>query len=96
MAFQKYKKDPDALLDFSWNWEPYLTQMNDTIASVEFIAEDGITIDAVATGVGFLNYITTVWLEGGTLGEDYNVVHRITTTDGRVDDRTMTIQIRAL
>lgn len=94
MAFPKFPKDPDALLDFTFDWDDYLTEMTDTIASVEFIAEAGITINEAQTGDGFIGTKTTVWLEEGTAGEPYNVIHRITTTDGRIDDRTMTIDVK--
>jgi len=35
--------------------------------------------------------IATVWVKGGTAGTSYDVNVKITTTGGRIDDRTITI-----
>lgn len=35
----------------------------------------------------------TVWLSGGTAGSTYKIANRITTTDGRIDDRTLYIMV---
>jgi hypothetical protein len=35
----------------------------------------------------------TVWLSGGTLGESYTVNCRITTNQGRTDERTIGIRL---
>lgn len=83
-----FVKDPDATLDYGWDWSAWLD--GDTIATAEVLAEDGITVDsdsATATTV-------TVWLSGGTVDEEYRVTSRITTGGGRTDDRTMTIYVQ--
>jgi hypothetical protein len=36
----------------------------------------------------------TVWLSGGTVDTDYTVTCRITTTQGRTDDRSIRIMVR--
>lgn len=36
---------------------------------------------------------TTVWLAGGTPGTPYSVANRITTSVGRIDERTITIRV---
>lgn len=36
----------------------------------------------------------TIWLKGGVAGEDYEVTNRITTSQGRIDDRTVLIPVR--
>lgn len=37
--------------------------------------------------------VTTVWLMGGTSGQVYTVTNRITTNQGRTDDRSLTILV---
>lgn len=41
----------------------------------------------------FTTTAATVWLSGGSLGENYSVVNHIVTADGREDDQTLTIRI---
>ena len=36
----------------------------------------------------------TVWLSGGIAGQAYTVTNRITTSGGRTDERSFTIQIQ--
>jgi len=82
------EKDPDATLDFGFNWEPWLD--GDTIATSIWIVPDGITKDSdLFTVVG----ITTIWLSGGTLYDVYRLVNRITTVGGRKNDRTLVIKM---
>lgn len=89
MAFQKFTKDPDAILDYQWDWSAWLATVGDTLAAVAFIAEDGITVDSSE----FSDTAATAWISGGTLGTTYSVVCRVTTTGGRVDDRTAELKI---
>lgn len=35
----------------------------------------------------------TVWLSGGTTGAVYSVANRVTTSAGRIDERTLTIRV---
>lgn len=89
MAFQKFVKDPDAVLDYEWDWSAWLTAVGDTIDTATFIPDDGITVDSSS------NTATSVvaWVSGGTAGASHDVVCRITTLGGRTDDRTATFKI---
>jgi len=80
-----WEKDPGALLDYTVDWELWLS--SDTIATSSWSADTGITV------VTSTNDTTsaTVWLSGGTAGTVYDVVNRIVTAGGRTDDRTITI-----
>lgn len=84
-----YFKDPDAVLDYVWDWDAWLG--SDTISSHSIIAESGITVDSSST----TTTVVTAWLSGGTVNTDYNVVCRIVTAGGRTDDRTSVIRIRS-
>lgn len=84
-----YTKDPNATLDYVWNWTPWLE--GDTITSHSVIAPAGITVDSTTTD----GKAVTVWLSGGQIGGAYDVVCRITTALGRTDDRTNTYLIRS-
>lgn len=81
-------KDPDAFLDYGRNWASWLG--DDTIVASDWIVPDGITEETAS----FTTTTTTIWLSGGTVGETYDLTNRITTADGRIDDRTFSIKIR--
>lgn len=84
-------KDPDELIDYALRWWKRLDE-GDTIAASEWTAPDeGLTI----TDNTFTSDTTTVWLSGGTLGEQYDVLNRVTTAGGRVMDQTVRIRISA-
>lgn len=89
------EKDPNADLDYSWNWTTYLAPITDNIISATFIIEG---IDALLTqhNVGFDSTHATVWLAGGTLDAEYRVTCRITTdnTPPRIDDRSIFVKIK--
>jgi hypothetical protein len=88
VAFPKFVKDPQAVLDYKIDWSAWLE--DDTISASEWSATSGITIDSDS----FTDTDTTVWLSGGTVGESYDATNEITTDGGRTDDRTITIQVK--
>ena len=84
-----YKKDPNATLDYSFDWGPYLTPLADTIVLVEWVLTAGLT------KVSQSNTATTatVFVSGGVLDEVETLTCRITTAGGRIDDRTISLNI---
>jgi hypothetical protein len=88
MASQDHKKDPDAVLDWVWDWNEWLDE-GETIVTSQFITTVGLVIDSI----GNTTKTATVWLSGGTAGQVYQVTNRITTTSGRTDDRSITIRV---
>ena len=83
----KYK-DPEAKLDYGFDWSDWLD--GDTLNGSTWVVPTGLT----EVSNNYSNTITAIWLSGGTLGETYKVVNRITTAGGRQDDRTLTVIIR--
>jgi len=82
-------KDPDAVLDYSFDWEPWLA--GDTISTSVWVAESPLVVDSDSN----TTLITTVWISGGDLDSDYTLLNSITTAAGRSEDRTVSIRIRA-
>jgi len=83
-------KDPDATLDYSFDFSAWLALINDTIASAS------ITVEAGLTKVGSETFNTTavsVNVAGGIKGKTQSVRCRITTANGRIDDRTVWLRI---
>jgi hypothetical protein len=84
-----YLKDPDERLDYTEDWSDYLVSA-ETISSVAYTVPSGLT-----------NYNTsntattaTIWLSGGTHGEEYLVGIKITTSAGRIAERSFKLLCR--
>jgi hypothetical protein len=86
---QIFTKDPDAELDYGFNWSDWLAT-GETISSHTVTVETGLTKDSDSESSG----VVTVWLSGGTAGEDYSVECEIVTSASRTDERTMTIRVK--
>jgi hypothetical protein len=88
MAFPTYVHDPDAFLDYHVDWSDWLPA-GDTVASVQIIAADDVDVG----DTGHTDTVTYAWVSLITpvAGQKYNVTHRATSTQGRIDDRTQTL-----
>ena len=86
---QLFVKDPDAVLDYAFDWSDWLAT-GETISSHTITTETGLTKDSDSESSG----VVTVWLSGGTAGEDYDVACKIVTSASRTDERTMTIRVK--
>lgn len=86
-----FEKDPSAVLDYQWDWSDWLSE-EETINTATVTAPTGLTVDSSSiTGAGTT---VTAWLSGGTAGQTYQVVNHIVTSDGREDDRMITIVVK--
>jgi hypothetical protein len=83
-------KDPDAVVDYEATWTPWLAEDSDTIVTATWIVPTGLTV----TDESHTDTTATVWLSGGTVGQSYVVTSRVTTAQGRTDDRSMLIVVR--
>lgn len=81
-------KDPNATLDYGWDWSQWLTEVEDTISDSVWIVPAGLTLESDSHTTTH----TTVWLSGGTAGQSYAITNRITTSGGRTDDRSFTLR----
>jgi hypothetical protein len=84
-----FAKDPADNSDWGFNWATLLN--GDTIAtSVWTVAPAGLTVGAESNTAT----LTTIWLAGGTLGENYTLTNTITTAGGRIFQRDAIMRIR--
>jgi len=79
-------KDPDAEVDFQFDFTDWLN--GDTIATID-VDGGGLTVGTNSTD----GSVVTFWLSGGTAGTSYTVRVRITTAAGRIDDRSLIVQV---
>lgn len=85
----KWNKDPSAVLDYEINWSKWLAS-DDTLSAHTITADQGITVDSSVLATDKV----TVWLSGGTTGVTYRVACRVTTANGRTDERTIVISVK--
>jgi hypothetical protein len=85
---REFLKDPDAVLDYVFNWASWLAS-GETISTSTITADTGITINSQSN----TTTTATVWLSGGTEGNRYTIRSRITTNQGRTDDRSAIIRV---
>jgi hypothetical protein len=86
-------KDPQAILDFGFDYEEWLD--GDTItASAWAISGPDAVLVGTSPPATFNTISTTVWLSAGTVGESYVVTNHITTALGRQDDQCLYVVIK--
>jgi hypothetical protein len=83
-----FKKDPDAVLDYDWDWTEWLG--NDTIDSFSVIVPTGMTLADATQADG----VVKAWLSGGVAKTSYVVTCQITTLGGRTDERSALFNVQ--
>jgi len=86
-------KDPEAVLDYAWNWANWLdtsTTPNESIIAHTITVPSGLTLESSTAASGSV----TAWISGGTVGTTYRVECLIVTTAGRTDERSLWITVQ--
>jgi len=87
-SLQTFKKDPDAVLDFGFDWSDWLAS-GETLTASTWTVPAGISEGAnQRDGTSVL-----IWLSAGTAGESYLISCKIVTSDDRTDERSLTIMV---
>ena len=93
----QYYKDPDAVLDFLFDWSSWLAS-GESIDShtVTVTCADEETPTLLVDSTSETSGIIFAWLSGGTAGYVYDVTCHMTTDNAtpRTDDRTMKVRIQ--
>lgn len=87
-----FKKDPLATLDYSINWRPLNNpwlEVGETILASTWTVDVGIVQESDT----FDADTTTIWLSGGVANTRYRVSNRITSSLGRIDERSFFINV---
>ena len=80
--------DPDATLDFDFSWQAWLAD-DETIVTHEILIASGqVTVDSSSESDG----VVTAWLSSAE-PRRARVTCRIVTSQGRTDDRTITLNV---
>ncbi len=84
-----FVKDPNAVLDFGFDWSDWLAA-GETLTVSTWSVPSGITEESNTNSTT----TTTIWLSGGTAEHEYEVTNHVTTSAGREDDRTLNIKLQ--
>jgi len=88
-----FPKDPDAVLDYAFDWATNWLDVAETISSHTIAitgADSALVKDSDAEDSGTV----TVWLSAGTAGLTYAVSCEIVTSQSRTDERTIYVKVR--
>jgi len=87
-----FTKDPEAVLDYSFKWDKWLEggDQPETITDYEITVPPGLTLDRKTEAGG----IVTVWLKDGLGSKTYRVECKVTTSKGRVDERSIWVKVK--
>lgn len=77
-------------LDYQIDWTSFLE--GDTIAASAWSVEDGNT-DITLSDEDFTTTAAEMWALGGKLGRSYAITNTITTAAGRIESRTIYLDI---
>lgn len=84
-----FDKDPNAILDYQWDWADWLA-VGETISTAVFTVPTGLTLSSQSN----TTTTATAFLSGGTVDDGYKVTCRITTNQGRTEDRSIYLRCR--
>jgi hypothetical protein len=87
MSINVFRKDPASNLDYSLDWSEWLAEDETIITSTWVASSEDITLADESN----TDTLTTVWVSDGVAGVDYVLTNEITTSDDRVDARSITI-----
>lgn len=85
-------KDPDARIDYEFEWAAAYPDGQAVIASLWSCVPDEAGGVAVAAASHDL-VKTVVTLSGGIVGHRYRVSNRVTMSDGQIDERSLTVRV---
>lgn len=89
-------KDPDAVLDYTFDWTAWLDSVTDSISTHTAVVTSGVTpaSNVAVDGSSVVGKTVVVWVSGGVVGETVALRCRIDTAGNRIDDRTVYLKIK--
>jgi hypothetical protein len=88
MVLKTLAKDPNAILDYTFDWDPWL-DVGETISS-----HTATVVGAVKDSSANSTTAVTIWVSGGTADTTATVACRIVTSAARTDERTIALRIQ--
>jgi hypothetical protein len=85
-------KDPDAVIDYANDWSDGYLAAGETVLTSGWVVDPGSDTQLLITATTLADPITSCTVSGGTVGQVYALRNRITTNQGRTEDRTWVIR----
>ncbi len=89
MSLVTHIKDPDEKKDYGFDWKRNLAD-GETISVSAWAIPVGLT--EVSSQIS--DTMTVVWLSGGSDGTTYSCTNRVTTSEGRIWERSLDIVVQ--
>jgi len=83
-----FDKDPDAILDYKWDWSSWL-DAGESISTYAITVSGGLA----STESTFNSSAVTAWISGGTAGTVETAACLIETNSSRTDERTIYLNV---
>ena len=91
-------KDPQAILDYTFDWTAWLDAIPDTIFSAQVGIDSAQSAGATPAAVNSISIVgskaVTAWVQGGIVNDKIALRCRIMTVALRTDDRTVYLKIK--
>jgi hypothetical protein len=87
------EKDPNARLDYPINFADWLSS-TDLLDSFTYTVNHSSSVNVYDSYLSVDRKSVILWVEGGVLNEKPSITVRITTVDGRTDDRTIYFKMK--
>lgn len=84
--------DPDETLDYTCDWTAFLADGGGAADSIATSAWSVFPIGPTLSGASETGDVATVFLSGGQAGQIYRLTNRISTTGGRIAERSWTLR----
>ena len=91
MAYE-VKKDPNADLDYGFDWTAWLGAA-DTITESTWDVPPASGLTTHSSSISTDGKVTTVWLKSGNAGGVYSATNHIKTAAGREDERSLRVTV---
>lgn len=88
-------QSPGARLDYLHDWGVFLAELggSDTLTAATWVVHPDDADDLTVTAADLTSTTTRVWVEGGTIGNQYRLVNHVTTAGGRESDWTLIVAV---
>lgn len=83
----QFIKDPNATLDYTFDWSDYLEAGETITAGTVISNHSSLIVDSFTAGTVSVR----AWISGGVVDSVYKVGCRVTTSESRIDERSITI-----
>jgi len=87
-------KDPNEVLDYEIDWAGSASVPGRTYGDVITVSTWTVPAGLTKDSDSHSDLVCTIWLSGGTAGENYELLNRIVTTGGRTHDQTVKLKCR--